>query len=141
MKDLTDYLNYKYLRIQGLELATETKYAKGVFSMCWKLVQDKIMDDEDAELYQEIDSWIAEELPYPPQCMNRERVVCFFKTENAREMLKRIRPALWLLEKYDHPYFVVLTNTPGKIVYEDQYQVVVEVDGMLHMEEFQESWT
>ncbi len=141
MEDLSKYLNYKYLRIQGLELANETKYAKGVFSMCWKLIQEDVMEEEDADLFREIDDWIAEDLPYPPQCMNRERVICFFKTENAKEMLKRIRPALWLLERYHHPYYVVLTNTPGKIVYEDQYQVVVEVDGRIHIDGEQEAWT
>ena len=38
-----------------------------------------------------------------------------------------IRPALWLLEKYNHPYFLVYTNTPGEIVYEDKFQIVVKV--------------
>ena len=96
-------MDYKYVRIQGKELAASTMYAKGVFSMCWKLIQDDVMEEEDADLYKEIDAWFAETLPFPPQCMNREKVVCFFKTENAAEMMKWIRPALWLLEKYHHP--------------------------------------
>ena len=141
MQDISKYLNYKYLRIQGLELASQTNYAKGVFSLCWNLVQKNLMEEEDADLYREIDSWIAEALPYPPQCNNRERVVCFFKTENVKEMLRRIRPALWLLDRYEVPYFMVLTNTPGKIIYEDEYQVVVEVDGKIHIDTEQESWT
>ena len=118
-------LKYKYMRIQGLELAENTMYAKGVFSMCWQMIQDDVMDEEDADLYREIDSWFTENLPWPPQCKNQENVVCFFKTENADEMLKMIRPALWLWKKADHPYYLVFTNTPGEIVYEDQYQVVV----------------
>ena len=32
-------------------------------------------------------------------------------------MMKWIRPALWLLERYNHPYYVVFTNSPGEIVY------------------------
>ena len=56
--------------------------------------------------------------------------------------MKMIRPALWLLERYNHPYYMVYTNTlPGKIVYEDQYQVVVEVSGKLQIERLQESWS
>ena len=55
-------------------------------------------------------------------------------------MMKMIRPALWLLEKYHHPYFLVYTNTPGEIVYEDQYQVAVRVSGILQIEALQESW-
>ena len=44
-------MNYKYVRIQGLELAANTMYAKGIFSMCWQLVQNDVMDEEDAGLF------------------------------------------------------------------------------------------
>lgn len=134
-------LNYKYVRIQGLELASNTMYAKGIFSMCWQLIQNDVMDEEDAGLFKEIDGWFAENLPWPPQCKNREKVVCFFKTENTEEMMKMIRPALWLLEKYSHPYYLVYTNTPGEIVYEDKYQVVVRVSGTLQIEDIQPTWS
>ena len=134
-------MEFKYLRIQGLELAENTLYAKGIFSMCMQLIQNDVMDEEDAALYREIDSWFADILPFPPQCRNQEKVVCFFKTENSREMMKMIRPALWLLEKYHHPYYLVYTNTPGEIVYEDQYQVAVKVPGVLQIEKIQESWS
>ena len=134
-------MEFKYLRIQGLELAENTLYAKGIFSMCMQLIQNDVMDEEDAALYREIDSWFADILPFPPQCRNQEKVACFFKTENSREMMKMIRPALWLLEKYHHPYYLVYTNTPGEIVYEDQYQVAVKVPGVLQIEKLQESWS
>lgn len=134
-------LNYKYVRIEGKEFAKNTMHPKGVFSMCWQLVQQDIMDEEDAGLFREIDGWFADHLPYPPQCKNQEPVVCWFKTENSDEMMKMIRPALWLLEKYHHPYFLVYTNTPGEIVYEDQYQVAVKADGFIQVEELQQSWS
>ena len=134
-------LNYKYVRIQGQELAANTMYAKGIFSMCWQLIQNDIMEEEDADLFKEIDGWFAENLPWPPQCRNKEKVVCFFKTENTEEMMRMIRPALWLLEKYNHPYYLVYTNTPGEIVYEDKYQVVVKVSGDLTIEPVQPSWS
>ena len=132
-------MEFKYLRIQGLELAENTLYAKGIFSMCMQLIQNDVMDEEDAALYREIDSWFADILPFPPQCRNQEKVVCFFKTENTAEMMRWIRPALWLLERYHHPYFVVFTNTPGEIVYEDQYQVVVKVEDWI-VEEYEHTW-
>ena len=134
-------MKFKYVRIQGQELAANTMYAKGIFSMCWQLIQDDIMDEEDQGLYRELDDWFAENLPWPPQCKNQERVVCFFKTENSEEMMKMIRPALWLLERYNHPFYLVYTNTPGEIVYEDQYQVVVKVPGTLQIDPVQASWS
>ena len=132
--------DFKYVRIQGKELARNTMYAKGVFSMCWKLIQDDVMDEEDADLYKEIDKWFAEILPFPEPCMRKEKVVCFFKTENTEEMMKLIQPALWLLEKYHHPFYVVYTNDPGEIVYEDQYQVAVNVDVEPIIEEYEHTW-
>ncbi len=50
-------------------------------------------------------------------------------------MIKMIRPILWLLEKYGIPYFLVHTNTPGEIVYEDKYQIVTKTDGYLQIED------
>ena len=134
-------MNFKYVRIQGKELAENTKFAKGIFSMCWQLIQDDVMEEEDADLFREIDLWFSEILPYPPCCRNQEKVVCYFKTENADEMLKLITPAMWLLEKYDHPFYVVYTNFPGEIVYEDKFQVAVKVDDNIVIEQLQESWT
>lgn len=134
-------LNYKYLRIQGEELAENTMYAKGIFSMCWQMVQQDKMEAEDADLFREIDDWFAQVLPWPDPCKRQEKVVCYFKTENSEEMMKMIRPALWLLEKYNHPYFLVYTNTPGEIVYEDKYQIVAKTDGFLQIEELQPSWS
>ena len=134
-------MKYKYVRIQGQELAENTMYAKGVFSMCMELIRNDVMDEEDRGLFEEIDSWFAEELPWPPPCKRQEQVVCFFKTENSDEMLKMIRPVLWLLEKYHHPYYVVYTNTPGEIVYEDKYQVAVKVPGVLTITKTPKSWT
>ena len=133
-------LKFKYVRIQGNEFARNTMRAKGIFSMCWQLIRDDVMDEEDAELFKEIDAWFAENLPFPPQCRNQEPVVCWFKTENSEEMLRMIRPALWLLDKYNHPYFLVYTNTPGEIVYEDRYQIAAKTDGFLQIEDIQPPW-
>ncbi|MCF0143494.1 MAG: hypothetical protein HUJ79_00025 [Firmicutes bacterium] len=120
--------DYKYVRIQGREYAENTMYNKGVFSLVWQLIGQEEMDEEDVGLFKEIDDWFAEKLPFPEVCMQHERVICFFKTENTEEMMKWIRPALWLLERYNHPYYIVYTNDPGEIVYEDDYQVAVKIE-------------
>ena len=132
-------MKFKYVRIQGKALAKNTMHAKGIFSMCWQMIQQDVMTGEDA--FREIDSWFAENLPWPPPCKKQEPVVCWFKTENAEEMLKMIRPAMWLLERYNHPYYVVYTNTPGEIVYEDKYQIAAKADGVLQIDELQPSWS
>lgn len=133
--------SFKYVRIQGKELAENTLYAKGVFSMFMQMISDGVMEEEDKDLYMEIDDWFTKNLPYPPQCRNQEKVVCFFKTENTEMMMKMITPALWLLDKYHHPFYVVYTNYPGEIVYEDDFQVAVKVDENVEIQKLQESWS
>ena len=131
---------YKYVRIQGRNLVTNTLTGKGVFSLCMDLVRNKTMEQEDEDLFLEIDSWFAENLPWPEQCKKQESVVCYFKTENSNEMLKWIKPALWLLDRYSVPYYLVYTNTPGEIVYEDQYQIVARADDIV-IQPVPESWS
>ena len=53
------HMDFKYVRIQGKELAANTLYAKGIFSMCWQLIQQDKMDEEDEGLYREIDDWFS----------------------------------------------------------------------------------
>ena len=132
-------INFKYARIQGRELAANTRHPAGVFSMCWKLIQDGRVDEEDASLFKEIDSWFAEILPFPEPCMRKEPVVCWFKTENTDFMMKLIQPAMWLLDRYHHPFYLLYTNDPGEIVYEDDYQVAVKVPEEV-VTEFRHQW-
>ena len=135
-------MKFKYVRIQGRELVKNTMTGRGVFSMCMEMLRNEEMDEEDEGLFREIDSWFAEKLPWPPQCKTQESVVCYFKTENADEMMKMMGPLMWLLERYNHPFYVVYTNDPGgEIVYEDQYQVVVKVTGKLEIAEIPLSWS
>lgn len=132
--------DYKYLRIQGRNLVTNTLTGKGIFGLCMEMVREKKMVQEDEDLYMEIDSWYAEHLPWPEPCKRQEPVVCYFKTENTGEMLKLIKPILWLLNRYNVPYYLVYTNTPGEIVYEDQYQIVAKVDDIV-IQPVPESWS
>lgn len=118
----------KYMRIQGREQSWITKYPKGIFSMCWRLIQDGKMSKEDENKFREIDTWFKAHLPEPEPCKNDEKVITFFKTETTSEMQKVIAPAMQLLDKYAHPYDVVYTNFVGTIVYEDDWQIAVRVE-------------
>ena len=138
MKNIAE--QYKYVRIQGRNPVINTLTGKGVFGLCMELVRSKKMEQEDEDLYMEIDAWFAENLPWPEPCKRQERVVCYFKTENADEMMKWMKPALWLLSRYDIPYYVVYTNTPGEIVYENKYQIVAKVDDIV-IQPVPESWS
>lgn len=121
-------MQYKYMRIQGRETSWITKYPKGIFSMCWRMIQDGVMSKEDEEKFRKMDGWFKENLPEPETCKNDEAVITFFKVETTEEMQKIIETAVQLLNKYEHPYDVVYTNFIGTIVYEDEWQVAVRVE-------------
>ena len=118
---------YRYMRIQGRENSYITKYPKGVFSLCWNLVRDKAMTPEEELLFLSIDGWFKDHLPEPEPCKNHEPVITFFKCGNTEEMVRKLEPAMGLLEKYRKPYDVVYTNFVGTIVYEDEWQIAVAV--------------
>ena len=122
-------MKFKYMRIQGRELSYVTQYPKGIFGMCWRMIYDGVMSEQDAELFKAVNAWFEENLPEPPVCKTGDqKVITFFKTDATEEMIKQIEPAMALLEKYNHPYDVVYTNFAGNIVYEDEFQVAVQLD-------------
>ena len=123
---------YKYMRIQGRENSYITKYPKGIFSLCWNLIRDKVLTGEEEQLFVSVDEWFKAELPEPEPCKNHEAVITFFKCDKTEHMLKKLEPVINLLDKYDKPYDVVYTNFGGTIVYEDEWQIAVSVkDGKM----------
>lgn len=118
----------KYMRIQGRETSWITKYPKGIFGMCWRMIMDGVMSAEDEEIFRGIDQWFKENLPEPELCKNGEKVITFFKVDTTEEMQEKIMPAVQILDKYEHPYDVVYTNFVGTVVYEDEWQVAVRVE-------------
>ena len=118
----------KYMRIQGREDSYITKYPKGIFSLCWNLIRDGILTEEEKELFISIDNWFKEVLPEPEPCVNHEKVITFFKCESTKEMYEKLKPATALLDKYNKPYDIVYTSFVGEIVYEDEWQIAVRVE-------------
>ena len=118
----------KYMRIQGREDSYITKYPKGIFSLCWNLIRDGILTEEEKDLFISIDDWFKEVLPEPEPCVNHEKVITFFKCESTNEMYEKLKPAIALLDKYKKPYDIVYTNFVGENVYEDDWQIAVRVE-------------
>ena len=121
-------MEYRYMRIQGRESSYITKYPKGIFSLCWNLIKEEKLTDEEKELFISIDNWFKDNLPEPNPCKNHEEVITFFKCESTLDMVGRLKPAIALLDKYQKPYDVVYTNFVGSIVYEDDWQIAVRVE-------------
>ena len=73
-------MDFKYVRLQGRENAYMTKYPKGIFGMCWRLLLDGKMSEADAKEFKAVDKWFVENLPEPEPCKKQEQVITFFKT-------------------------------------------------------------
>lgn len=122
-------MNFRYVRIQGRDNSYITQYPKGIFSLCWNLIRDNQLTEQEKALFLSIDDWFKDHLPEPEPCINHEKVITFFKCEHTAEMLDRLKPAIALLDKYNKAYDMVYTNFVGTIVYEDEWQVAVRVEG------------
>ena len=68
---------YQYMRIQGRENSYITQYPKGVFSLCWNLIRDKVLTAEEEKLFISIDEWFKEHLPEPEPCKIMNRLLRF----------------------------------------------------------------
>lgn len=121
-------MEFKYMRIQGREISFVTKRPKGIFAMCWRMIYDGLMEQEDAELFENINQWFEENLPNPEVCQSgNQAVITYFKVSNTKHMIEKLEPAMRLLEKYNHPYDVVYTNFVNNIIYEDDFQIVERI--------------
>lgn len=119
----------KYMRIQGRETAYRTGKPVGVFVLNWRRIRDGVYSKEDSELYDKTHKWFLEHLPEPPfygdNNDNPQGAVTWFKTEAYEEMSEKAEVLTSLLDKYNIPYDIVLSDYVGKIVYEDKWQVGV----------------
>ena len=121
----------KYVRIQGRETAHRTGKPVGIFAAVWRLEQAGILTDDEKAIYHEIDNvWFQENLPNPPFYDDDKpgKPITWFKTSASGLMIEKLQPLMDMLEKYSLPYEVVYTDFPGRIVYEDEWQVAVQSD-------------
>jgi len=121
----------KYVRIQGREIAYRTGMPVGIFAAVHRLQEAGLLTDEERVAYHEIDQvWFQDNLPNPPFYDDDKpgKPITWFKTASTGFMVEKLQPLMDMLEKYSKPYDIVYTNSPGRIVYEDEWQVAVYSD-------------
>jgi ribosomal protein S18 acetylase RimI-like enzyme len=122
---------FKYIRIQGREKAYRTGKPLGIFVAADHLGRSGLLTDNEKAVYNEITNvWFEENLPNPPfyDDDNPGKPITWFKTATTAHMVEKLKPLMEMLEKYAKPYDVVYSNFPGRIVYEDEWQVAVYDD-------------
>ena len=115
-----------YLRIQ-VRYSGKTGKPVGIFGAVYLLMNAGALLETEIKTYKEIEAWFEEYLPNPPfyDDGNPDKAITYFRNNKTAHMLEKLMPLLGLLDKYEVPYDVVYTNYPGKIIYEDAFQVAV----------------
>ena len=72
-------------------------------------------------------AWFNDNIPCPPFSTNNQlrKGVCWFKS-NAGEAIAKIWEIVALLKIHDVPVRTLKSNMPGRCLYEDKFQIVVE---------------
>lgn len=81
---------------------------------------------EESKRLERIYDWFNDHVPVPPfsaRCWSRD-VVCWFKGD-ASEPISRMWDIVSILRDHDVPTRMLCSSGPGKVMYEDRFQVVV----------------
>lgn len=121
MTDQTPYLRLQanYIGRLGVEV--------GIFVAVDHLRRKNLLTPEEEDLYFDIDDWFREHLPEPPFYAdgNTLGAITWFKQATTAAMLTRLTPLRDLLSVHDVRCDLVRSSNPGKLIYEDQYQIGV----------------
>jgi hypothetical protein len=118
-----------YIRFHGNYSSPYTRQPYGIFVVIYHLQRDGKLSDSDSKLYDETVDWFEVNLPNPPfyDDNNSIRGITWFKeNKHAEKMIQKIEPFLQIAQKYGVEIIKSTSSeAPGKIVYEDDYQIGV----------------
>ena len=82
---------------------------------------------EEEEQLEAVFAWLNANLPYPPFASSgwSRNAVAWFK-DSAADAIRQFRTLSALLEHHDRGVRMLMSGNPGKMLYEDRFQVVVE---------------
>ena len=105
--------------------------ATGIVTTARALLDMGDLYDYEEELLEEHFEWLNDNLPCPPFSASLQEgtwsphAVAWFK-ETAQEFVECFWNIVAILEEHDVPVRVLKTERPGKVLYEDEFQVVAE---------------
>lgn len=116
----------KYFRFCATYQSPYTNQPYGIFIAVWHLIRDQKVTEDDASTYWEARAWFESNLPIPPFYGNGnpEKAVTWFK-ESAMEsiVVKKLNIYEQIAAKYGTIINKVSSESPGTIIYEDDYQI------------------
>ena len=114
-----------YVRVQ-VRYCGKLGLPVGIFGACHHLRRAGRLSQAEDELFASLDAWFDRELPTPPFYAdgNSIKAITWFRS-SAKVLIEALGPLKELLQQHSVRYDVVATDDPGRIVYEDAFQVGV----------------
>ncbi len=125
-----------YFRIHTSDIAWLTKKPRGIFTTVGKLVEAKILTEEETAEYWKQRAYFEKVLPVPPfyEQGNPDHAVTWFKdTSQGQDIWSQLTFYREMCSKYGIKlYKTECTTLPGQVIYEDEFQIAVinETDGL-----------
>ena len=118
-----------YLRFVVLRLDETSQVEQGVFMAMDDLRDSNGLYPYEVELEAEIFKWFNKNLKVPNEITDKygfgTRAISWFKCD-AHEYIDRMRSFVQILDNHGYKVKQITTDRPGKIVYEDDYQIAAK---------------
>lgn len=117
-----------FIRFVTNEISEESSQKLGIFHAIRYMRDDNELTESEFEVANEIVNWFSVNLESPLDFLNNQKskksdvYISWFKA-SAKEHITKARGFSAILENKDVAVEILTTNKPGKIVYEDEFQI------------------
>jgi len=116
-----------YVRFSVTDKDKASGIGMGLFGPMWDLRTKDVLLDHEIEAYESTMKWFARNLTVPKVLAggnhhNRPGAVSWFK-DSATEHINKMRGLAEILESHDIAVTQFTTTRPGRVEYEDQFQI------------------
>ncbi len=114
----------KYIRIQATYNSKVTGKPCGIFAVMHGLVNRKALNEEEEKTFIRIRTWFEENLDQPDFYENGNTVqgITWFKPDSV-QMIEKLKPLMVIMDRHGVEYEIREESNPGKIIYEDVFQI------------------
>lgn len=120
----------RYYRVHTADIAYITQQPRGIFTTVGKLVDNKMVTEEEEAEYWKNREYFEEVLPVPPfyDQGNPDRATTWFKNgKEGNEIWKQMTFYRDMCKKYGVKLYLTETDEiPGELVYEDDFQIAIK---------------
>jgi hypothetical protein len=120
----------RYLRFVAPSVDRQSGRRSGIIHAAFYLKEEGQLADYEEEELEKVFGWLNKNLPVPTRLskkrnshQGRPQGISWFKG-SATECVSMIRIIAAILEEHGIPVQQLVSDRPGKIVYEDEYQIV-----------------